>query len=83
MSRAELSRAEGRSVASTTIAVTASPGTVLALKRAIRLYESIAAESLRIHDNDSGRQHEPDKAVMRDTAEELHNLMMQLELRVA
>jgi hypothetical protein len=66
-----------------TVSVNVRPSTMLVLKRARRLYESIACGEFKIYATKPAYKfHDPDLAIMRDTAMELKELIQDLEFRL-
>jgi hypothetical protein len=66
-----------------TVSINVRPSTMLVLKRAQRLYESIASGDLKVYAGSPAYKfHDPDLVVMRDTADELSRLIEELDLRV-
>lgn len=64
---------------SPTSLVQVTPNELITLKKAKILYEGIAAERLKIYDQENHKWLEPDKAVARDHAERLKSLIEQVE----
>lgn len=66
-----------------TLAISARPSTLRTIKRAVRLYDSIARGELKIYAaGPAYKFHEPDLAIMRDTADELRALALDLEFKL-